>query len=126
MQKPMLGFIAVALMAAAVYGLLELVSPPPEVEGGPPPAEEIMYICRETGVTSFGPRQPTPAVNPQTGKATLIQALYCPDCAKWYPAPPRELSERLPTGPRCPTHGTGLLETIPEPEDDSAEGESTP
>jgi hypothetical protein len=77
------------------------------------PATEITYVCRETKVLSRGPRVATPAINPKTGRATLVQALYCPECRKWGPAPPPELRERFMAGPVCPVHRAGLLETEP-------------
>jgi hypothetical protein len=72
-----------------------------------------MYVCRETRKLSRGPRQATPAVNPKTGRETLVQALYCPKCRTWYPAPPAALAERMPGGPVCPKTGTPLLESEP-------------
>jgi hypothetical protein len=39
--------------------------------------DEIHYICTETGALSVNERRSTPAVNPKTGRRTLVQALYC-------------------------------------------------
>lgn len=100
--------VAVLILIAGGYFALDSFSEPPEA--GPEPSPEISYICRETGEISRGPRQPTPAINPATGRATLVQALYCPECQKWHPAPPAEFAERMPRGPVCPIHQTAVFE----------------
>ncbi|RPI85232.1 MAG: hypothetical protein EHM42_06880 [Planctomycetaceae bacterium] len=74
---------------------------------------EITFICTETGALSRGPRVETPALNPALGRATLVQALYCPKCQKWVPMPPAAVLERMPLGPVCLEHRTALLETAP-------------
>lgn len=76
-------------------------------------ADEMHFICTETGVVSVGEPQSTPAVNPKTGRRTLLQALYCPKCRKWYRAPPPEMAERSPRGPVCPVSGDRLYPFIP-------------
>ncbi|MGQ0636010.1 MAG: hypothetical protein ACT4QC_15475 [Planctomycetaceae bacterium] len=111
MTKPVLTAVAAVAVAGGLYFAVARMAGGPTAAAGPPPAEEITYICRETKKLSRGPRQPTPAINPKTGRATLVQALYCPTCRKWYPAPPAALSERMPGGPVCPKTGTPLLET---------------
>jgi hypothetical protein len=105
---------AVALgVLAAGYGGVRWYKRAAPLEAGPAPATEITYFCRETKALSRGPRAPTPAVNPKTGRATLVQALYCPRCRKWGPGPPAELREQLMAGPVCPVDRTALLETAP-------------
>jgi len=81
-----------------------------------PLSEEITYICRETGALIRGPRDPGPEGIDTGDCQTLVQALYCPACQSWYPMPPPEALARMPMGPRCPKHRTGLLEEIPESE----------
>ena len=85
-------------------------------------SDEVNYLCRETGQIIRGPRDPGLEGMIVEGQGagdcqTLVQALYCPQCKSWYPYPPPEALERMPMGPRCPTHRTGLLEEIPEPAD---------
>lgn len=104
--------IAIAVSASACF-VRGWRSAPAPLTAGSPPADEIMYVCRETRALSRGPRQTTPALDPKTGRRTLVQALYCPKCRKWYPAPPVELFERMPGGPVCPRTGTPLVETEP-------------
>jgi len=99
-----------SLMVALMIGGFLLCGCEEAPEPGPEPSAEITFICRETGALSHGPRQPTPAINPQTGRATLVQALYCPECQKWHPAPPAEFAERMPRGPVCPIHQTAVFE----------------
>lgn len=77
-------------------------------------SEEINYLCRETGQIIRGPRDPGPEGIEAGDCQALVQALYCPQCQSWYPFPPPEALERMPMGPRCPKHRTGLLEEIPE------------
>src|SRR5262245_58394827 len=71
------------------------------------PEAEVTYICRETRKLIRGPRQATPAVNPQTGRPTLVQALWCETCRDWMAAPPADY-DRIGLGPRCPRHGVPL------------------
>lgn len=76
-------------------------------------SREITFICTETGTLSRGPRTETPALNPALGRATLVQALYCPECRKWIPMPPPAVRQRQPLGPICPVHRIPFLETAP-------------
>lgn len=77
----------------------------------PPAADEVTYFCRETRTFVRAPRQPTPAVNPATGRKTLVLAMYCPECRAWQAAPPAELRDRFPAGPMCRKHRIPLQET---------------
>jgi hypothetical protein len=86
-----------------------------QVEAASMPAEQIHYICRETGRISQGPRVETPAINRETGRATLIQALHCKTCQRWLPAPPSLAMASQAQGPRCPIHATPLTETAEGP-----------
>jgi hypothetical protein len=81
--------------------------------------DEIHYICTETGALSVNERRSTPAVNPKTGRRTLVQALYCCKCRKWYRAPPVEMAERSPRGPVCPVTGSRLYPFVPLESDES-------
>src|SRR5262245_36435164 len=82
-------------------------------------SEEITYLCRETGALIRGPREPGPEGIEAGDCQTLVQALYCPACRSWYPFPPPEALARMPMGPVCPKHRTGLVEEIPEAETDT-------
>jgi hypothetical protein len=103
--------IAVVALIALGFGgwrvIQSMQSTPNEIVLGEEP-EEITYLCLETGKLSLGEWQPMPALNPATGKKTLVQALYCEKCDKWYRAPPAAMAERSPRGPVCPVTGTGL------------------
>jgi hypothetical protein len=90
-----------------------------------PLSEEITYMCRETGALIRGPREPGPEGIDAGDCQTLVQALYCPACQSWYPMPPPEALARMPMGPRCPKHRTGLLEEIPETDTEPAMAAST-
>lgn len=63
--------------------------------------DEITLLNPKTGEVTRVEWTPTPAVDSKTGERTLVQGLYCEKCNKWYPAPPREMAERLPGGPVC-------------------------
>lgn len=76
---------------------------------------DIVLICTETKQVTKTPWQPTPAVNPATGRATFVEALYCPDCQTWYPAPPPEAADQQRRGPQCPLTGTPLVADGPVP-----------
>ncbi|MBL8849436.1 MAG: hypothetical protein JNG89_07120 [Planctomycetaceae bacterium] len=44
----------------------------------------------------------TPAVHPETGRRTLMPALYCTQCAAWRAAPPLQELQRNPQARLCP------------------------
>ncbi len=68
----------------------------------------VAYLCSETGRLIVAPLGPTPALNPATGRRTLVRAMYCAECAKWYAAPPSDVSGGNPQNIRCPKHNTPL------------------
>lgn len=78
-------------------------------------SRRMVYVCQETGALTVGPPQPTPAVNPETGRATLVSALYCPKCERWRAAPPLELLQRNPSAGQCPKHRVPLTTDGPLP-----------
>lgn len=64
-----------------------------------PPA---VYICRESKELFFGTIPPNEVVHPITGRATLLPAMYCPQCEVWQPAPPMERRYGQAEGLLCP------------------------
>ncbi len=56
-----------------------------------------------------------PAINPETGKRTLMPGLFCPDCQKWYPVPAPDQINRQPDAARCPKTQTPLIADGPWP-----------
>lgn len=60
-----------------------------------------------------------PAVNPGTGKRTLMPGLYCPQCHKWYPVPPPDQINRQPDATLCPKTRAQLIPDGPFPEQTS-------
>jgi hypothetical protein len=113
--------VAGGLGAAGYFVVSRLMNP--DIVEAAPLSEEVMYLCRETGALVRGPREPGPEGIDAGDCPTLVQALYCPQCRSWYPFPPPEALARMPMGPVCPKHRTGLYEDIPEAEIESA---STP
>jgi|GEM_PF-804878 hypothetical protein len=86
--------------------------PPP----GPAP-QPVVLIDKQTGDLFVGePGTGIPAVHPRTGKPTLIAAMYCAQCQRWYPVPPPEAQRRIPAGRLCPKHQTALEPNGPIPE----------
>ena len=72
--------------------------PPPD-----PQANQMVYFDRTTKkAVVYNVSREIPAMHPQTGKPTLVPALYCPQCQKWFPAPPIEVRERNPKAMICP------------------------
>lgn len=59
-----------------------------------------------------------PAVHPETGKRTLMPALYCPACERWHPTPAFDKLQRTPGAGRCPDDGTPLTSDGPWPTGD--------
>ena len=78
--------------------------------------EQVVYLCRETGSVVTGPPQPTPAVNPETGRSTLYRALFCPQCQTWRAVPPSEVYGGNPMSHVCPRHRAPMSPTGPLPE----------
>jgi hypothetical protein len=66
--------------------------------------ETVPYICRETKQIVEAPLTQVPAVNPNTGRATLFRALYCPACKKWHTVPPPDVFPGNPLMYPCPKH----------------------
>lgn len=110
-KKTLLLAALIVALAVVGYSGVNWLSKPSTAAAGTPLSAEIMYLCRETKALSRGPRQTRPAVNPATGRVTLVQALYCPQCRKWRAAPPAAMRERFATGPLCPVHRVPLSET---------------
>lgn len=88
--------------------------------GAEAPANEtnVIYICRETNELIRAPRQPTPAVHPETGRKTLVPALYCKQCEQWRAVPPSQAFNRNPLSLKCPKHKGPLSPDGPIPEGD--------
>ncbi|MEW4488526.1 hypothetical protein AB1L42_10620 [Thalassoglobus sp. JC818] len=57
-----------------------------------------------------------PSENPQDPGSNLQLAMYCPECARWYPAPPLDQIHRTPGVGKCRKHGTPLSFEGPLPE----------
>ncbi|TWT55296.1 hypothetical protein KOR42_29240 [Thalassoglobus neptunius] len=57
-----------------------------------------------------------PSENPQNPGSNLQLAMYCPECDRWYPAPPLEQIHRTPGVGECRKHGTPLSFEGPLPE----------
>ena len=118
MNRSVIWAVAAGLGVVGCFAVLHLVNR--EVIEAAPLSEEITYMCRETGSLVRGPRDPGPEGIDAGDCQTLVQALYCPACQSWYPMPPPEALARMPMGPRCPKHRTGLFEEIPETEPETA------
>lgn len=70
--------------------------------------EPMVYVDTESGKVVQAPPKPTPAVNPDTGKKTLMPGLYCAQCRKWYASAPLEIAQRNPSSRMCPKHRTPM------------------
>jgi hypothetical protein len=65
-------------------------------------ATQQVYFDRESAsavIADAGLK--TPAVNPATGRRTLMPALYCGRCRAWRAAPPLEEAQRNPQARQC-------------------------
>lgn len=68
-----------------------------------PHANQMVYYDRATKrAVVYNISRVSPALHPQTGQPTLVPALYCTECQKWFPAPPIEIRERNPKALICP------------------------
>jgi hypothetical protein len=108
---------AVYAAGLAVLGLLVwlLVSALGGSDAAAEAGPHTVYLCRETQDLVSGPPQPTPAVNPQTGRRTLYRALYCARCEQWRAIPPSENSGGNPLSNLCPRHRQPMSPTGPLP-----------
>lgn len=79
----------------------------------PTPEPQVVYLCRETGELIRGARQSLPAVNPNTGRATLQLALYCDKCDRWHAVPPPDVFPGNPLGYPCPKHHVPMSDSGP-------------
>ena len=75
----------------------------------------VVYLCRETNEIVTARPQPTPAVNPRTGRPTLVRGLYCDKCRKWRPIPPPEVYSGNPLSCPCPRHKQPMSPNGPLP-----------
>lgn len=102
---------AFVLVAAAAYPML--------FRGSAVVAEsdlqEMVFVDTESGKAFVVRAKSSPATNPETGKQTLVPALYCEKCAAWKAV---GSMERLQTGGamrKCPTHKIPLVAEGPKP-----------
>lgn len=77
---------------------------------------QVVYLCRETKQLVVGPPQPTPAVNPRTGRPTLVRSLYCAKCRRWRAVPPPDVHPGNPMTWPCPVHRQTMSPEGPLPE----------
>ena len=110
MHKSIIVVIAVVGLGAIGF-LFSTGSMEPAIAS--PDSDEITFLCRETGALVRGAREEDPDAIAAPDCPTLVQALYCPACQAWNPYPPPAALERMPMGPICPKHRTGLCEEIP-------------
>jgi len=81
-----------------------------------PAHEEMVFVDVKTGKTVLlAPTSEVPVVNPETGKRTLMPAMYCSDCGRWYPVPPAEQMNRAQGAGMCPKHKTAMSADGPLP-----------
>ncbi len=90
--------------------------------GGSRPAPvtglEVTYICLESREVFTGPVQEVPAVNPETGRKTLVPAVYSTRTKEWVPAPPEEV---LRKNRRSLAQADGASPLVFAPAEDAAE-----
>lgn len=72
-------------------------------------ANEVTFICLETHEIVVLPQTPTPAINPKTGRRTLVEARFCRKCQKWYPVSQSEGIGGQPAKCVCPVDGQALV-----------------
>ena len=108
MQNLAIGTLMACVCAFSGWTIFKQFQPEPVSITIGEESDEIVFLNLETGATEKGEWQPTPAIDPRTGKRSLVQGLYCAKCSRWYPAPPPEMAEHSPRGPVCPKDGTGM------------------
>ncbi len=79
-------------------------------------AQQVVYFDVKSKTAIAAPRSSdVPAVNPKTGKRTLMPALYCAKCQRWHAAPPLEIRQRNPAAGKCPKCQQPLIADGPLP-----------
>ena len=79
--------------------------------------DQTVYVDTTTMQAMVGPStDETPALNPKTGKRTLMPALYCPGCLRWHPVPSVDQINRVPDATKCRKTGATLTTDGPWPE----------
>jgi len=74
--------------------ILSLFPPhPPAVAAEGVPV--VRYFCRESGATFDLPLAAGPLDNPETGRPTLVPAVYDARRKRWKPGPPLEVMYRM-------------------------------
>jgi hypothetical protein len=82
-------FVAALITAGWTVYSWVATRPPSPVTGN-----DVTYICLETHEVIDGPVQPVPALNPNTGRRTLVRAIYSNSTKEWVPAPSEEVLRR--------------------------------
>ena len=78
--------------------------------------QTMVFVDVKTGEAKALPATAeVPVVNPDTGRRTMMPAMYCETCAKWYPVPPAEQLNRAKGAGMCPKHKTPLKAEGPMP-----------
>lgn len=86
-----LSILFAAALITAGWSLYSWVAGRPP---GPVTGNDVTYICLETREVIEGPVQPVPALNPSTGRRTLVRAIYSNTTKEWVPAPSEEVLRR--------------------------------
>lgn len=102
--------ITLAILLATAFAGCGGGAAPPD-----PNANKMVYVDTETRQAYVGNRIDTPAINPQTGKSTLMPGLYCPNCKTWHAVPPLDQINRIPNARRCVKTRVPLLADGPWP-----------
>lgn len=77
---------------------------------------KMVFVDVKTGEAKALPATAeVPVMNPDTGRRTMMPAMYCETCAKWYPVPPAEQLNRAKEAGMCPQHKTPLKAEGPMP-----------
>ena len=104
-----------SLLAAMLLAGLSGCGAPVEVETAE--VQQAVYVDIKTlRATLLAVLNDPPAVNPATGKRTLMPALYCPKCLRWHPLPPLDQINRTPNATKCSKTGATLTADGPWPE----------
>jgi hypothetical protein len=81
---------AAAILVGGWSVYLWMASRPP----APVTGNDVTYICLETREVMEGPVQNLPAINPATGRRTLVRAIYSNITKEWVPAPSEDVLRR--------------------------------
>ncbi len=88
-------WLAVAGLCLAAWLVVPVAFPPPPPAVAAEDIPSIHYVCRESGEVFELPLAGDRREHPETGRPTLVPAVYDARRKRWRPGPPLEAMHRM-------------------------------